>query len=90
MNWVPVIWSVWGASVLLMAIVGMYVARLGKYEEDQIFLSDSSGHAQHEQAMIAMRRQKAKPLKMTAISLLGVTTMSVVAYYLLDVLRQFK
>lgn len=90
MNWIPVIWSVWGVSVVLTAVVGIHVSRLGKYEEGQIFLLDSSSHEQSEQTAISMRLQKARPLKNSALALLGATTTVVVAYYLIDVLRQFK
>ena len=63
MNWVPVIWSVWGVSVLLMAAVSIYASRLAKDEEDQLFLADSSSHAKTEQAAIASKVGKVEPLK---------------------------
>jgi hypothetical protein len=90
MNWIPVIWSIWGASVVLMAVVSVYASRLGKNEEDQLFLSDSSSHEQSEQAAISLRLQKVQPLKKMALAILGATTLIVVAYYLFDVVRQFK
>jgi hypothetical protein len=90
MNWVPVIWSVWGASVLLMAIVSIYAARLGTNEEDQIFLSDSSSHEQLQQAAIASRVEKVQPLKRAALAFVGAMTLVVVVYYAFDMVRQFK
>ena len=90
MNLVPVIWSVWGASVVLMAIVSIYVSRLGKNEEDQIFLSESSSHEKTEQAAIAVRLEKVQPLKRAALAILGATTLVVFVYYIIDMARQFK
>jgi hypothetical protein len=90
MNWVPVIWSVWGVSVLLTAIVSLYAARLGKNEEDQIFLSEASRHEQSEQATIASKVEKVQPLKRTALAFLGAMTLVVVVYYAFDMVRQFK
>jgi hypothetical protein len=90
MNWVPVIWSVWGATVLFMAVVSLYAARLGKNEEDQLFLSEASSHEKSEQAAIASRVDKVQPLKRTALVLLGAMTLVVVVYYAFDMIKQFK
>ena len=90
MNWVPVIWSLWGVSVLLMAAVSIYASRLAKDEEDQLFLADSSSHAQTEQADIASKVGKLEPLKKAAMALLAVMTLLVVVFYLFDFVRQFR
>ena len=42
MGFVPVMWTLWGVAFLFMAVASIYSARLGKNEEDQVFLSDSS------------------------------------------------
>jgi hypothetical protein len=90
MNWVPVIWAAWGVTILIMAAVKIYVSRLGKDEEDQVFLSDSSSHAQNEQAAIALRVGKVQPLKKTAMLLAASMTIVLVVYYAVDMARQFK
>jgi uncharacterized ion transporter superfamily protein YfcC len=90
MNWVPVIWSVWGASVLLMAFVLLYASRLGKDEEDQIFLSDSSSHERTEQAAIATKVEKIQPVKRATYALVGATTIVVLVYYVFDVIHQLQ
>jgi hypothetical protein len=90
MNWVPVIWSIWGASVLLMAIVSLYAARLGKNEEDQLFLSEASNHEKAEQAAIASRVNKVQPLKRMALALVGAMTLVVAVYYAFDIFKQFR
>jgi hypothetical protein len=90
MNWVPVIWSVWGASVLLMAIVILCASRLAKDEEDQLFLADSSSHERKEQASIAMKVEKIKPLKKSAGIFVGMTTLGVLVYYIFDVIHQLR
>ena len=90
MNWVPVIWSVWGASMVLMAGVILYASRIAKNEEDQIFLSESSSHERTEQAAIAVRVEKVKPLKRMSLVLVGVTTLGVLVYYVFDVIHQLQ
>jgi hypothetical protein len=90
MNWFPVIWSVWGATVVLMAVVSLYVSRLGKNEEDQLFLADSSRHEQTEQMAIAGRLEKVQPLKRASLWLVGAMTAVVVVYYVMDMIHQLR
>jgi hypothetical protein len=90
MNWVPVIWSVWGAAILFMAIMILYASRLAKNEEDQLFLADSSVHEKTEQSAIIARLAKIQPVKKTAYVLAGVMTALVVVYYIFDMIRQFR
>jgi hypothetical protein len=88
MNWVPVIWSVWGATIVLLAIVSLYASRLAKNEEDQLFLADSSSHERTEQASIAGRLARVQPLKRTSLWLVGAMTLVVVVYYIFDMIHQ--
>jgi hypothetical protein len=90
MNWVPVIWSVWGVSMLLMAGVILYASRLAKNEEDQLFLAESSSHERTEQAAIATRVEKVQPLKKMTMVLAGAATLVVLVYYVFDVIHQFQ
>ena len=41
---VPVMWIIWSAFVLFMAVLYIYRSSLTKNEEDQIFLDDSFAH----------------------------------------------
>lgn len=84
------IWVLWGASFVLMAGVTLFSARLGKNEEDQLFLSDSSGQEKSEQAAIAARLNKIQPFKRATLVLLGVMTVLLVIYYIFDMIRQFR
>jgi len=90
MNWVPVIWSVWGASILFMAIMVLYASGLAKNEEDQLFLADSSSHEKTEQSAISARIEKIEPVKKASYFLAVATTLVVVAYYVFDMISQFK
>ncbi|MGA3033781.1 MAG: hypothetical protein ABSD70_10890 [Terracidiphilus sp.] len=90
MNWVPVIWSVWGASILFMAAVILYASGLAKNEEDQLFLADSSVHEKTEQSVIMSKLEKIQPLKRTSYVLAGVMTGLVLVYYIFDMVKQFR
>ncbi|MGD1064390.1 MAG: hypothetical protein ABR860_14110 [Terracidiphilus sp.] len=86
---VPVMWVVWGVSLVLTAGVSIYAARLGRNEESQIFLADSSSHVKSEQEEIAARISRIQPLKRWVLAVAGLMTLLILAYYILDVFRQF-
>ena len=89
MGFVPVMWALWGASFVLMLGVTILSARLGRNEEAQIFLADSSNTAKSEQDAILARVNKIRPLRKTTLVLVGLMTVVVIGYYVLDVFHQF-
>jgi hypothetical protein len=89
-GFVPVMWSVWGLLVVLLAAVNLYMSRLARDEEDQIFLGESFDHERSAQAAIMEKVNKVQPFKRLTLWLLGAMTLIVVGYYIFDVIRQFK
>ena len=90
MTFVPIMWSVWGVLVLFMAAMFIYRSNLTKNEEDQIFLDDSFEHEKTAQAAITARVNKVQPVLRAAMALVGIATLFVIGYYVLDVFNQFK
>jgi type VI protein secretion system component VasF len=90
MTIVPIMWSVWGALVLVMAVLYIYRSSLSKNEEDQLFLADSFNHEKVAQAAILDKVNKVQPILRAASWLLGIATLFVVGYYIVDVINQFK
>ncbi len=86
---VPVLLSVWGVSLALMFGVSIYVARVGRNEEAQIFLAESSSHVKSEQDEIAARMGRLLPLKRSVMILAGAMTLLVVVYFVVNVFHQF-
>ncbi len=89
MELVLVMWALWGVSLVFMAGVSIFAARLGRNEEAQIFLAESSNQEKLEQDAIAAKVSKIRPLKVTSLGILGVMTLLVVGYYVVDVFKQF-
>ena len=87
---VPIMWSDWGVLVLFMAALFLYRSSLTKDEEDQIFLDDSFEHEKTAQAAIVAKVNKIQPLVRLAMLLVGVATLFVIGYYVLDFVNQFK
>lgn len=90
MGIVPLMWWAWVATIVLTAVVGIYASRVGRYEESQLFLADSSNHAKSEQDIIAARLSRIRPLKLSAVALAGLMSLLVVAYYVMDSFHQFS
>ncbi len=84
------VWSVFGLCVLFTIFMHMYRARLTRDEEDQIFLDDSFSHERTQQAAIAARVEKIEPMVKASVWLAGAATILVIAYYIWDILNQFK
>lgn len=88
MTFVPVMWTVWGVLVVLMAGLHIYRSSLTRDEEDQIFLDDSFEQEKANQQVIVAKVNKVEPLLKVAQWLVVVMTLVVIAYYVHDILHQ--
>jgi hypothetical protein len=86
MTLVPVMWSVWGALVVIMAALHVYRSSLTRDEEDQIFLDDSFDHERAAQSAIVAKVNKLEPLLRVAQWLVVAMTAVVLIYYVRDIL----
>jgi len=89
-GFVPVMWSVWGAFVLLFIVVKIFTERLTRDEDSQIFLGDSMEQEKLAQAAIVAKVNKVEPVRKATLALVGVATVFVIGYYVFDVFRQFR
>jgi hypothetical protein len=90
MTFVPVMWSVWSALVLVMAGLYIYRSNLTRDEEDQIFLDDSFEHERSAQAAIVSKVSKVEPLLRVAQWMVAGMSVVVLAYYVRDILVQLN
>lgn len=90
MTFVPVMWIVWGLTILLMAASLLYRSRLTRDEEDQLFLDDSFSHEKAAQAAIIDKVSRVQPIVTTAEVVAALATLFVIGYYVMDVVNQFR
>jgi multisubunit Na+/H+ antiporter MnhB subunit len=90
MTMVPVMWSIWGFLVLILAGVWLYRSRLERDEEDQIFIDDAFNHQKNAQAAIVEKVNKVQPIMRVMLVVTGLATLFVIGYYVLDIVSQFK
>ena len=86
MTLLPVMWTVWGALVVLAAALHIYRGSLMRDEEDQIFLDDSFSHEKAAQAVIVAKVNKVEPALKVVYWLVAAMTAIVIAYYVRDIL----
>lgn len=89
MSYVLVIWTVWGALALVLLGLILYRATITRHEEDQIFLEATSTMQQQEQELIMKRVKPVEHLIRICGGAEGVLTLGILAFYLMDALRQF-
>ena len=88
MTFVPVMWVVWSAIVVLMVGLHVYRSSLEKDEEDQLFLDDSFEHMRAANAAIVARSTSVEPLVTVSHWLAAAVSVVVIVYYVWDILRQ--
>ncbi|HTA81058.1 MAG TPA: hypothetical protein VK720_15995 [Terracidiphilus sp.] len=86
----PILWATWSVLVAITAALYVYRSNLTKDEEDQLFLDESFDHVKNAQAAIVAKVNKIQPYLRLALVLAGVATLSVIAYYVVDFMNQFK
>ena len=90
MTFVPIMWSLWGAFVVLMLSLHIYRSSLEKNEDDQIFLDDSFDHEKAAQMAIVARVNKVQaPLRVAKWLALAMTVV-IIVYYIRDILLQLN
>jgi len=85
-----VMWSVYGALVAITAVLYIYRGRLQRDEEDQIFLDDSFEQEKAAQEAIVASVNKIEPSLRVMKWLVAIATVLVIAYYIWDIVTQFK
>jgi hypothetical protein len=87
---VPVMWTVWGALVVIMLALKIYTGRLTKDEDDQLVLDPAFDRIKDEQAALVAKVNKIEPLQRVALWLVVVATVFVIGYYIWDIYNQLR
>jgi hypothetical protein len=80
----------WMFVLVLFVAAKMYASRISRYEETQLILEESSNQLKSEQDAISGRLSKFRPVQLATTWVLGASTLFVVAYFVHDMLSQFK
>lgn len=90
MSVIPVMLIVWGVVAACFLALLAYRGQLTRYEEDQLFLSDTESHEQHEQKEIVRKVNQLQPV----IRVLGVAaaamTVGIVSIFTYDAWQRLQ
>jgi anaerobic C4-dicarboxylate transporter len=89
MTFVPVMWISWGVLAVITAALYLYRSNLERDEDDQIYLDDAFSHEKAAQEAIIAKVNKIEPVVRVAVWLLAAATVFVIAYYVIDIAKQF-
>jgi hypothetical protein len=81
MNAMFILWTVWGVVVAVLLILLGYRATLGRYEEDQLFLSTATAQEAQEQRAVLGKLAKVQPYVQATIWLTGVLSVCIIGLF---------
>ena len=90
MPFVPAMWIVWSVLFLSFAVLKLYISRLSRDEDDELILGESLDRVRIEQASLTAKLNKVEPVEHLVLWGLGATSVIVAAYYIHDMISQFK
>ncbi len=90
MSIMPVLWIVWAGVTAILLVLLAYRGTITRYEEDQIFLDEASGHHEKEQLLIVKKVTRIQPLVRFMTGATCVLTATIVGLYVWDAIRQFR
>ena len=89
MNYVMVMWIVWSILAAILLSLLMYRGNLTRYEEDQLFLSDSNEMEHREQNEILSKVGKIEPVIRIFSGATGLITVAIMGFYVYDAIQHF-
>lgn len=90
MTLVPMMWVVWGVLAVVATALYLYRSSLTRDEDDQIYLDDAFQHERIAQEAIVAKATKLEPVLRVSLWLVAGWTVLVGAYYIWDIVAQFK
>ncbi len=89
MHYIIAMWIVWGMLATVLLGLLMYRGNLTRYEDDQLFLSDSNQIEHQAQDEIQVKIRKIEPVIRIFGGVTGLITVVIVGFYVYDAIHQF-
>ncbi len=89
MSVIPLMWTLWAGLTTLLLVLLLYRSNLTRYEEDQIFLDESSEHQNREQQALLKKVNQVTPLVRIVTVCTCVMTAAILGVYVWDAVKQF-
>lgn len=89
MRAMPLMWIVWAAFACVLLALLLYRGTLTRYEEDSLFLDESSDHQHKENDAVLRKVAKIQPLVKVVTGATCLLTAAILGIYIWDAYRQF-
>ncbi|HVJ09132.1 MAG TPA: hypothetical protein VM554_12190 [Acidisarcina sp.] len=89
MSIIPLMWALWAGLTTLLLILLLYRSNLTRYEEDQVFLDESSEHHNQDNQALLRKVNRVTPLVKIVTVCTCVMTAAILGFYVWDAVKQF-
>ncbi|MFP5231608.1 MAG: hypothetical protein ACLGQX_03145 [Acidobacteriota bacterium] len=88
MTVLPILWIAWGVVAAVLLVLLGYRGTLTRYEEDQIFLDQTSSIEAQEQTVIQQKLDKIRPYLVGTLWVIGALTLAILGLYIQDAVQR--
>ncbi len=89
MSYIVAIWILWAFLAIVLLGLILYRISLTRYEEDRLFLDGGNEMQHRDQDVMLAKVKRLEPVIRIFGGIEALTTIAIVAFYVLDALRQF-
>ncbi len=89
MHIMPLLWIVWAAFAAVLLCLLLYRGTLTRYEDDQLFLDDSTAQHHKENDELISKVNRIAPFVKILTGAACLTTAAILGIYVWDAIRQF-
>jgi hypothetical protein len=89
MSIIPLMWAVWAGLTTTLLVLLLYRSNLTRYEEDQIFLEESSERQNTYQQELLKKVNRITPFVKIVTVCTCVMTAAILGFYVWDAVKQF-
>ena len=89
MSYIIAIWILWAVLAVIVLGLILYRMSLTQYEEDQLFIDDADSMRHRDQDKMLAKVKRLEPVIRIFGGVEALATLAIVAFYVMDALRQF-
>jgi hypothetical protein len=89
MHFLPLMWIVWGGFTAILLALLAYRGTLTRYEEDQLFLDDSTDHQHQENEALLRKVARIQPMVRLFTGVTCILTATILGIYVWNAVREF-
>jgi hypothetical protein len=89
MHFIPTLWIVWAVFAVCLLSLLLYRGTITRYEDDQLFLDDTSERQHQENDAIIRKLNKIQPFLRVCTGVTSVLTAAIIGLYAWDAFKAF-